>query len=73
MKKHIINIEEGIHTGGNIIVCFVHLANGQMLVVDDGLIGLYDSCDDFWSGRDGSWDHVKMLELKENENDDNEF
>jgi len=73
MKKHIINIEEGIHTGGNIIVSFVHLANGQMLVVDDGLIGLYDSCDDFWNGRDGSWDHVKTLELKENENDDNEF
>ena len=70
MKKYIVNVENGIHTGGNIIISFVYLANGQVIAIDDGSLGLYDSIDDFYDGRDGEWNHVKMLELRENEDDD---
>jgi hypothetical protein len=70
MKKHVVNVENGIHTGGGIIISFVYLANGQVIAIDDGSLGLYDSIEDFWNGRDGEWDHVKLIELKENEDDD---
>jgi hypothetical protein len=49
-------------TGGGCMVDFITLINGQVIAIDNDLIGLYSSMDEFWDGKDGSWDHVKLLE-----------
>jgi hypothetical protein len=73
MKNHtFIELIETEMTGGGCMIDFVYLKNGQVLAIDNNLVGLYDSIDDFWDGRDGNWDHVKTIELKENEDDDDE-
>jgi hypothetical protein len=49
-------------TGGGCMIDFITLINGQVIAIDNDLIGLYSSMDEFWDGKDGSWDHVKLLE-----------
>lgn len=49
------------------MVDFILLKNGQLLAIDNDLAGLYDSYDDFWDGRDGTWEHVTYLNLREAE------
>lgn len=49
-------------TGGGCMIDFITLHNGQVIAIDSDLIGLYESMDEFWDGKDGSWDHIKLLE-----------
>lgn len=61
---------ESLHTettGGGCMIDFILLKNGQLLAIDNDLAGLYDSYDDFWDGRDGTWEHVTYLNLREAE------
>lgn len=48
--------------GGGCLIDFITLSNGQVLAIDNDLIGLYASIDEFYDGKDGSWDHIKLLE-----------
>jgi hypothetical protein len=60
MHKFIAKVETH-QTGGGCYVDFITLSNGQVIAIDNDLIGLYDNYDDFGDGRDGDFSHVRLI------------
>ena len=48
---------------------FITLSNGQVIGIDNETICLYDNLDDFYDGREGTWDHVQMMGWDTNSED----
>jgi hypothetical protein len=62
MNHQFIKKIETFQVGGGANMDFITLANGQVLGIDNDNICLYDNLDDFYEGREGTWDHVKTIE-----------
>lgn len=70
MKARHIRHLDTFAVGGGAWMDFITLSNGQVLGIDGSLVCLYDSIDDFYEGREGTWDHVQTIEMNDAPEDD---
>jgi hypothetical protein len=62
MNYQFIKMITTYQTGGGCMVDFVMLKGGKVLAIDNDTIGLYDSLDEFYEGKDGHFDHIPLIE-----------